>query len=162
MHKWLVGGVVAAAIAMGSTARAEHFNIKLTVTNADEQSETAFSDQSPPETGIIPRPVLKVKAGTKVKVTFMLTNVYPHGKIKNAGVRYYVVKQAKLGQKSLPETDQGSVIQGSFVLDLKPKARIGVQQTFTIDQPGAYMFRIETLRTQSNHEHFSAIDLDVE
>ncbi len=35
---------------------------------------TAFVDQTPPEHGKNPRPVLKVKAGSPIKVQWMLKN----------------------------------------------------------------------------------------
>ena len=38
----------------------------------------------------------------------------------------------------------------------------GGRTGFTIDRPGAYLIRVESRETQSDHEHFAAVDLIVE
>ena len=89
---------------------------------------------------------------------FMMTNVYAHEIAPDAGVRYYVVREREAGQRSLPSI-QNPAAEGSFSFDLKPKARIGARQRFVIREPGIYLLRVESLRTQRDHEHFAAIDL---
>jgi hypothetical protein len=37
-----------------------------------------------------------------------------------------------------------------------------MRNTIKIDTPGVYLVRVETRQTQSDHEHFSAIDLVIE
>jgi len=54
------------------------------------------------------------------------------------------------------------VTKGQFKLNFKPKTRVGARVAFTIPEPGIYMLRVDTLNTSSDHEHFSAIDLQVE
>jgi hypothetical protein len=46
-------------------------------------------------------------------------------------------------------------------MDLKPGAKAGQRSTVKISNPGVYLIRIETRNTQSDHEHFAAIDLVV-
>jgi hypothetical protein len=89
-----------------------------------------------------------------------MTNVYPHGSARNAGVRYYLVREKDVGQKTVPPLENPT-IQGNFTFDLKPKARIGVREQVVISQPGIYLLRVESLRTQRDHEHFAAMDLVV-
>ena len=139
--------------------RAEHFDIKLLAAGPDGVTQEAYADQSPPECGLNPRPVLKARAGQKITMQFIMTNVYPHGIAKNAGVHYYVVREKEAGQKTLPPLSQGVVTEGTFTFNLKPKARIGAREHFVIREPGVYLLRVESQRTQRDHEHFSAIDL---
>ena len=146
---------------LACAARAQHFNIEL-VAAAEGAKESSYADQTPPAMGVNPRPVLRVRAGQPITVQFIMTNVYPHGVIHNAGIRYYVVKEGSLGQRTLPALDGNLVSQGTFNLDLKPKGRIGGRMRVTIPQPGNYLLRVESLRTQNTHEHFSAIDLQVQ
>jgi hypothetical protein len=153
--------IVALLLAGPRLARGEHFTIDLKAAVGDDRSCAAISDQSPPETGVMPRPVLSVARGEVVTLQFIMTNVYPHGTIKGAGARFYVVRQEEIGQKSLPPLDAGVVTQGSFIINLKPKARIGSRLRIRLDEPGAYLLRVETQRTMSTHEHFSAIDIEV-
>jgi hypothetical protein len=47
-------------------------------------------------------------------------------------------------------------------MDFKPKCRVGARVTFKIAKPGLYLIRVQTINTQSDHEHFSAVDLQAE
>jgi hypothetical protein len=38
---------------------------------------------------------------------------------------------------------------------------VGARLNVRIDEPGIYLVRVDTQNTQSDHEHFSAIDLEV-
>lgn len=141
--------------------RAEHFDIKLTVASASGgTTQQAFADQTPPVGGLNPRPVLRVRAGEAITFQFVMTDVYAHGVTADAGVRYYVVKERDLGQKPVPPLD-GSTIGGNFTFNLKPRGRIGGKQRIVISDPGNYLLRVESQHTQSDHEHFAAIDLEV-
>ena len=142
-------------------ACAEHFDIKLSATLANGATQQAFADQSPPAGGLNPRPVLKARVGEKITIQFIMTNVYAHASAPDAGVRYYVVREKEIGQKTVPAL-QDVTVEGSFNFDLKPKARIGARQRITISQPGNYLLRVESLRTQREHEHFAAIDIQVQ
>ena len=46
--------------------------------------------------------------------------------------------------------------------NFKPGAKAGQKNTLRIATPGVYLIRVETRQTNSDHEHFSAIDLVVE
>ena len=141
---------------------AEHFDIKLLAVAPDGATQQAYADQTPPEGGLNPRPVLKARVGGDITFQFIMTNVYPHGTAAGAGVHYYVVKERELGQKTVPALTQDVILEGSFTFDLKPQARIGARQHFAIRQPGNYLLRVESQRTQRDHEHFSAIDLQIQ
>ncbi len=150
------------------SGRSEHANIDLRAIRlapGDGQAQeeaSAHADQEPPAGGHNPRPLLKVKVGEPLALQFVLTNTYPHGDIKGAIVRYYVVREEKAGQKALPDRSHGTVTEGRFQLNFKPKGRTGARVNFTLKEPGAYLLRVETDNTQSDHEHFSAIDLKAE
>lgn len=146
---------------LACTARAEHFDIKLTATAPDGSSKEAFADETPPIGGLNPRPVLRAKAGDTIAFQFMMTNVYAHASARNAGVRFYIVRESQLGQKAVPPLEM-AVVQGSFTFDLKPKAKIGTKERIVIPQPGVYLLRVESQRTQREHEHFAAIDLEIQ
>lgn len=146
--------------AVSSAALAEHAKIQLEVGGRRDQV-TAYVDQTPPEWGKNPRPVLKVRPKEPVKVQFLLTNVYPHKTLENVVVHFFVVRQEKAGQKAIPDLHGEVVLETAFDMDLKPGGKAGQRTTFKIDEPGAYLIRVETRNTQSDHEHFAAIDLVV-
>jgi hypothetical protein len=150
------------------SVRAEHANINLRVFRVDPATGlagdevTAHADQEPPAGGVQPRPLFKAKAGEPLAFEFILVNTYPHGINKDVSVRYFVVREQAPRQKVLPDLAQGVVTQGKFVLNFRPKSRVGARVAFTVRDAGVYLLRVDTLNTGSDHEHFSAIDLRVE
>lgn len=151
---------ILAALAVGPAA-AEHSKMTLDVESGGE-TQNAFVDQTPPESGRNPRPVLKVKAGAPIKIQWVITNVYPHKTLEDVVVHAFIAKQEKVGQKELPDLRGDVVLESAFDMDFKPGAKAGQRLTLKIDAPGVYLIRVETKQTQSDHEHFTAIDLVVE
>ena len=139
---------------------AEHAKINLEVT-VGRETVTAHVDQTPPDSGKNPRPVLKAKVNEPIRINYLLTNVYPHKTLENVVVHFYVARQEKVGQKELPDLKGDVVIESAFDMDFKPGGKAGQRTTLKIDTPGVYLIRVETRNTQSDHEHFSAIDLTV-
>jgi len=147
-------------------ARAEHASIDLQVSQLDPATgatrhERASSDQEPPPGGNQRRPVLKLKAGQPLTLQFIYQNTYPHCDVRDASVQYFAVPVDKTGQKSVPDL-KDAVTQGKFTMNFKPKAKVGARLSFTIQKPGIYLLRVQSENTNSDHEHFSAIDLVVE
>jgi|SRR5665213_3567393 len=157
-----------ALAALPFSACAEHARIDLKLIHidpnrgADGDSVSAAADQEPPPGGFNERPLMKVKAGEPLALQFVLTDTFPHSVIKDATVRYYVAPEDKPGRKGKAELKNGTVTDGQFTLNLKPKCRVGARALFSIKEPGFYVLRVETLNTASDHEHFAAIDIEVE
>ena len=142
-------------------ARAEHAKINLDVAGPRDQ-KTAYVDQTPPNWGKNPRPVVRARAGEPIKVQWMFTNVYPHKTLENVVIHFYVARESEPGQKETPDL-AGDVVQESAIeLDFKPGRKVGQRTTFKIDVPGAYLVRVESRQTGSDHEHFAAVDLVIE
>lgn len=161
---------------------AEHASIDLRVSRPGEEV-AAGADVEPPAGGWNEPPVLTVKVNEPLVLQFIFTNTYPHKVVEDVRVRYYVVRVTELGRKPPPslfrererrgadpgldEESQpllvpGVVTGGEFTMDFKPRCRVGTRLKFQITEPGLYSARVETLNTQSDHEHFSAIDLVAE
>jgi hypothetical protein len=148
-------------VALGTSSQAEHAKITLDV-SAAEAKETAHVDQTPPAWGKNPRPVLKAKAGDPIKIQWNFTNIYPNKTLKDVVVHFYVVKVKAVGQKEAPDLSGDPVCESAFEMDFKPGAKAGQRSTLKIDQPGVYLVRVESRQTDSDHEHFSAVDLVIE
>jgi hypothetical protein len=157
----ILAAVGAALALMPWEARAEHAKITLEVATPGGQ-QTAFMDQTPPDWGKNPRPVVKARAGDPIKIQWMFINIYPHKTLENVVVHFFVAREAKVGQKELPELKDDVVLEAAFDMDFKPGGKAGQRQTLRINDPGVYLIRVESGKTQSDHEHFAAIDLVVE
>jgi hypothetical protein len=131
-------------------------------TGADGDAVSAAADTEPPAGGRNPRPLAKVSVGEPLALQFVLTNTYPHGVKKDVTVRYFVVRQEKARQKAVPNPAKGAVVAGRFKMNFKPGCRVGSRVTFRLTDPGVYLLRVETANTDSDHEHFSAIDIQVD
>jgi len=153
---------------LSAVARAEHADIDLIVarlaadTGSSLEETKASADLDPPEGGRKPRPLARVKAGEPLALQFVFTNTYPHGVTKGVVVRYFIVRETKARQKKAPDPRYGAVTQGKFRLNFKPKGRVGARVLFTVKSPGLYLLRVESVHTESDHEHFAAIDLQVD
>lgn len=153
--------VVAALLGLGSTCvRAEHAKITLEASTQADKA-TANVDQTPPDWGKNPRPVLKARVGETIRVQCVFTNVYPHKTLENVVVHLFIARQDKVGQHELPDLTGDVVSETAFEIDLKPGAKAGQRSTLSIDRPGVYLVRVESRNTGSDHEHFAAIDLVV-
>src|SRR5215475_5138560 len=159
MRRWT--GYFSAILALSISAvesRAEHAKINLDVT-VGRETVSAHVDQTPPDSGKNPRPVLKAKVNEPIRIKYLLTNVYPHKTLENVVVHFYIARQEKVAQKELPDLKEDVIIETAFDMDFKPGTKAGQRSTVKIDSPGVYLIRLETRNTQSDHEHFSAIDL---
>lgn len=166
----IVAVAMVGALWSADSAHAEHAQIDLKVISPDK-TVSAVSDRTPPVGGLNRRPVMTVKVGDPLIFQYFLTNVYPHGVLKNVKVLYYVVRINKVGQKIPPKlppmkdaggNDPRVVTRGEVTMNFKPHCRVGARVRFRINRPGVYLVRVESANTQSDHEHFSAIDLKVE
>jgi hypothetical protein len=158
------------------TLRAEHARIDLRVIGAAGREVTATSDTDPPPGGRNMPPVFKVKVNQPLVLQFFFTNTDPHHDIDQVQIRYYVMRVDKLGRKpaatfqdasarakdSQPFVEPGVVSRGEFSLDFKPETKVGTRLKFQIPAPGIYYVRVGSVGTQSDHEHFSAINLVAE
>ncbi|HLK61776.1 MAG TPA: hypothetical protein VKU00_34840 [Chthonomonadaceae bacterium] len=145
-------------------AGAEHFDCILRVEAPHSQGE-AGSDTTPPLGGVNPRPVVKAKVGEDVHITWKMKNAFPHGTMKKVTIHFFVVKEAKTGQKPVPDpAGAAGIVDNSFVMDFEPNAAATGALRLKFTDPGSYLVRVQSEDThqEHDHEHFSAIDVEVE
>jgi hypothetical protein len=142
-------------------ASAHHFAIDLEA-RASAGKRSAQTDTLAPGVKPKPRPVLPVKAGEQIQVQWTLTSREPKASFKNVIVHFFVVKQDEVGQQRVPELTRGVVVESALTMDFHPGEKTRGAITVTLDQPGAYLLRLETMESATasgGHEHFAALDL---
>ena len=180
----LMGACVVAAMAAlwPRPAGAEHFDILLRVEASDagngnangsvdgkanKQSSVgeAFMDTTPPLGGVNKRPVVKTHVGQPIRVTWRLKSNFPHGTMKAVTIHFFVVREAEIGQKPVPDpASEAGLMESSSVMDFAPKSSTSGAARFKAPAAGNYLIRVQSEDTheEHDHEHFSAIDLQVE
>jgi len=160
----LVGAGLLTTILCNRPAGAEHFNILLQAVSGNDKV-TSTTDTTPPIGGVNPRPVLKLKSGANVKVTWSMASGFPHGNMKKVTVHFFIVKEQSLGQKPVPDpAGVGGVVDDKFTIDFAPNTAASGSVQLKAPDPGFYIVRVQSEDThvEHDHEHFSALDLDVE
>ena len=145
-------------------AGAEHFDIMLRVEAPKSRGE-AFWDTTPPLGGVNPRPVVKAKVGEDIRITWRMKNVFPHDTMKKVTIHFFVVKEEKTAQKPVPNpAGPAGLVDNSFVMDFAPNAAANGALKLKFTDPGSYLVRVQSEDTHQDHdhEHFSAIDVEIE
>ncbi len=144
-------------------AAAEHFDIALKAQSGRQLAEASV-DTTPPIGGVNPRPILRLKAGDPVHITWKLKSSFPHGTMKGVTVHFFVVREKEAGQKPVPDpSGPAGILDNRLTMDFAPAAASSGSLTFTLPGSGTYLVRVQSEDThdEHDHEHFSAIDIVV-
>jgi len=145
-------------------ARAHHFAIDL-VAESGGKGQTANAETLAAGVKAKTRAVLHVKAGARVKVKWTVTNSHAKDSFKDVLVHFFVVKEDQVGQQVVPKLGKGVIVESALTMDFRPGDKTRGELTFTIDVPGAYLLRLETIGAAIEpdaHEHYATLDLAVE
>src|SRR5207302_4377561 len=132
-------------------ARADHFSIDVNA-RADEVIKSAATDTA--GLGVKPRPraVLEAKAGKTVTVKWTVTSTAKQAVVKDVLIHFFVVKEEKLGQATVPALDKNVAVESALTMDFKPKDKAKGDLSFKIDTPGTYLLRLETVGAATGAE----------
>lgn len=160
----LMGAACAGLVLSSSASHAEHFDVMLRVETPAGQVQSAM-DTTPPIGGLNKRPVVKARSGDWVSVHWRMASAFPHGVMKDVTIHFFVVHEAAVGQKPVPNpAGAAGVVDNSLTMDFKPSAAATGAIRLKAGDPGAYLVRVQSENTyqEHGHEHFSAVDLIVE
>jgi hypothetical protein len=143
------------------SAQASHLIVDLTVEGTPRAAH-AGTDTMPPAIGKNPRPVVHTHAGDPVKLRWRLKNVDSHKKLEKLLVHLFIVSEAQVGQKDVPDPRKGSVWETVFATALDPSKETHGELEVPVSEAGTYLIRVESMFTEQDHEHFAAVDLVVE
>jgi hypothetical protein len=107
-----------------------------------------------------PRPSCGVKAHQDFVIAWKATNVGKRETFKDVIIHCVVVAEKELGQATMPPL-KDPVQESALTMDFKPGGAATGKFSLSIDEPGAYLLRVETremVRTHG-HDHYAALDL---
>jgi hypothetical protein len=162
MHKSAIRALgILAGLSLAAVAWGEAFTIELKVETSGS-SQTAHAD--PIALGAVPkaRKVLKGKVGVPLKISWTVTSAGAKTEMKNILVHFFTVKEQKLGQQNTPKLTKDVTAESAVSLDFAPGDKSKGSLTFTVDQPGFYLMRLETIGAPEGQDCFAALDLAIQ
>ncbi|MBI1367624.1 MAG: hypothetical protein GC162_03105 [Planctomycetes bacterium] len=139
-----------------SIARAEHFDVRITV-EAGSEVKTSYTDPHDDPNAENEIPTIDVTHDQTFIFQFTMTNVYPHKIRKDVGVHYSITRQNNTNNT----TADPKILDGEFQVNFKPQGMAGLRQKLQIHDPGQYLIFVTSLHSGSDHEHFSKMMLNV-
>jgi hypothetical protein len=138
------------------------FVIDLTV-QAGKASKTAHAVRlgqgfAPKERSVV-RPVLEAKAGQPILVRWTLTRSAGQPALKGIIVHFFVTPEEKVGQAVAAK--KNNPVESALTMDFKASDKAQGELRITLDQPGAYLLKLETIGAgdTDGRESFAALDL---
>jgi hypothetical protein len=163
MSRLLFGLAALGGLLASPANAAEPFAIDLAI-RSGKASQTAHAESAAPLAKPKERGILEVKAGERITVKWKLSSTDPKGTLKDVTVHFFAVKEEKAGQRAVPALNKGVVAESALSMDFGPKDTSEGALSFTIDKPGCYLLRLETIGATAGpagHENFAALDVKV-
>ena len=152
--------------ALPAAVRADDFEIAISVAMGDKTLESKETQASALTEPMPERPVFRAAAGERLQVAWRATNTSRAAELADVLVHFFVVEQEQAGQAKVPPLGAEANVrhEGALSMDFKPSEKAAGRFSLTIDKPGAYLVRVETVGTAESHghEHYTAMDLIVE
>ncbi len=146
-----------------SAAWGHHLSVKLEA-RAGGSAKSAGTETVALGSRPKPRGALELRAGEPIRIHWTLTSTDRRNTYKDVLVHGFVVKIDRSGQAEVPKLDRDVLLESALTMDFKPGDRAEGDFHLTIDRPGAYLLRLETIGAAvglDGHEHFAAMDLVV-
>jgi hypothetical protein len=146
---------------LAPAADASHLAVQLTV-EGQPRPTRAETDTMPPPSGKKPRPLLRIRRDQPVRLRWSVRNTDRRKKLEKILIHLFLVREETAGQKEVPDPMKGAIWETALATALDPGRETHGYFTVPINEPGVYLLRIESGFTEQDHEHFAAIDLQVE
>jgi hypothetical protein len=143
-----------------SAAIASDMEISIEVKAGTQRVKTTHTEIQPSRNKPQPRPVCTIKAREDLAVSWKATNVGKRETFKDVMIHCVVVAEKEPGQLTMPSL-KDPVQESALIMDFKPGGSATGKFSLAIDEPGAYLLRVETREMLSTHghEHYAALDL---
>jgi hypothetical protein len=141
-------------------ACASDIEIAIEVNASGQRVRSAETEIQPSSKKPHRRPSCAVKSHHDFVVAWKVTNVSKRETFKDVTIHCVVVAEKEPGQTTMPPL-KDPVQESALWMDFKPGGAASGKFSLAIDEPGAYLLRIETremLQTHG-HEHYAAVDL---
>lgn len=158
----LKGAVVVASLLTCAAlpAAASDFEMSLEIKSANAQTSVKHTEEQPSPDRPAARPVFTSESNEPLKITWTAINRAKQASFKDVLIHCVVVAEKEAGQPDVPDL-RDVVYESALTMDFKPGRDAKGEFSLAIDEPGAYLVRVETLNMleEHGHEHYVALDL---
>lgn len=147
---------------LASAAVASEFEMSLRVKSATRTLNVKHTEEQPSPKKPQPREVFSGQSGETLIIYWTATNSGKEAEFKDVLIHCVVVAEKELGQVEMPNL-KDTVQESALTMDFKPGDTATGEFSLVINEPGAYLLRVETrnMLDQHTHEHYVALDLDI-
>jgi hypothetical protein len=134
--------------------------ISIEVKASNQRVRTTRTEIQPSQKKPAPRPTCPVKVHQEFVVTWKVTNSSKRETFKDVTIHCVVVAEKEPGQTTMPAL-RDPAQESALWMDFKPGGTATGNFSLAIDEPGAYLLRVETreMLPTHGHEHYAALDL---
>jgi hypothetical protein len=139
---------------------ASDMEISIEVKAGGQRVRTTHTEIQPSQKKPRPRTTCTIKAHQDFVVSWKATNVSKRETFKDITIHCVVVAEREPGQTTMPPL-RDPVQESALWMDFKPGGSATGKFSLAIEEPGAYLLRVETreMLNTHGHEHFAAVDL---
>ena len=160
-RQWLAAFVLLAApVCVSASAVASDIELSIDIKANGQHVRSTRTEIEPSPQKPLARPVCRLKLHKDFSVSWKATNGSKRETFKDVMIHCVVVAENEPGQLKVPSLKDPTQ-EAALTMDFKPGSSASGKFSLTIDEPGAYLLRVETreMLATHGHEHYAAIDL---
>ena len=163
-RRWLAAAVLLAApVCVSASAVASDLEISIDVKANGQYVRSSRTEIEPSPQKPLARPVCRLKLHKDFSVSWKATNSSKRETFKDVMIHCVVVAEKEPGQLKVPSLKDPTQ-EAALTMDFKPGSSASGKFSLAIDEPGAYLLRVETreMLATHGHEHYAALDIVAE
>ena len=153
----LATGLLLVCIGMAE-AQAPRFDVEL-VARTPNASVAAHAEATATPAKATRRAILEAPAGTPITIHWRVTNTASKRAVKDLLIHFVAVREERVGQLESPKLDRDVAAETACNMDFEPGDSARGELRLTLDRPGVYLLRVETIDAGKRAtEYFAALD----
>jgi hypothetical protein len=141
-------------------ARASDMAISIEVKTPRQRVTSAATEEQPSSKKPATRPICSVRPNQEFVVSWKVSNTAKRNAFKDVMIHCVIVTEKQPGQITMPPL-KDPVQESALTMDFKPGSTATGKFSLALDEPGAYLLRVESrnMVDSHGHDHYAALDL---
>lgn len=143
-----------------SDARASDMAISIEVKTPRRRVSSNATEEQPSSKKPATRPICSVRPNQEFVVSWKVSHTGKRDAFKDVMIHCVIVTEKQPGQTAMPPL-KDPVQESALTMDFKPGSTATGKFSLALDEPGAYLLRVETrnMVDTHGHDHYAALDL---